>query len=88
MPACHQLRRAQCQAPPCCDQTSFQPSFAAMEAITAPLQLIRSLYAAQAVGQPADGDFGVKERFSALLADPQLAAQARAHSNVHRMRVV
>ncbi|EFN53539.1 hypothetical protein CHLNCDRAFT_136659 [Chlorella variabilis] len=59
-----------------------------MEAITAPLQLIRSLYAAQAVGQPADGDFGVKERFSALLADPQLAAQARAHSNVHRMRVV
>lgn len=43
-------------------------------AIAAPLQLVRSLYAAQS---DRDGDdFGVKARFSALVADPQLGAKA------------
>ncbi len=44
-----------------------------MEAISAPLGLIRSLYAAQ----PDGSDHGVKERFSSLLSDPQMAAQVR-----------
>ena len=53
-----------------------------MEAITQPLHLVRQLYAART---EADGDdFGVRARFGALLADPQLGAQAsgfkcRAH---------
>ena len=45
-----------------------------MEAITQPLQLVRQLYAARS---EADGeDFGVKARFEAVMADPQLGAQA------------
>ena len=45
-----------------------------MEAITQPLHLVRQLYAARS---EADGDeFGVRARFSALMADPQLGAQA------------
>lgn len=44
-----------------------------MEAITQPLQLVRSLYAARS---DADGeDYGVEARFAALVADPQLCAQ-------------
>ncbi|KAL4424256.1 hypothetical protein ABPG75_001557 [Micractinium tetrahymenae] len=45
-----------------------------MEAVRQPLSLVRELYAAR--GAPADGDdFGVKDRFSELLADPAMAAQ-------------
>jgi hypothetical protein len=45
-----------------------------MEAITQPLQLVRQLYATRS---EADGDdFGVKAQFEALMADPQLGAQA------------
>jgi hypothetical protein len=45
-----------------------------MEAITQPLQLVRSLYAARS---EADGeDYGVTARFSALVTDPELGPQA------------
>lgn len=46
-----------------------------MEAVRQPLQVVRELYAAR--GAPADGqDFGVKDRFAQLLADPAIATQA------------
>lgn len=46
-----------------------------MEAVKQPLQVVRELYAAR--GAPADGqDFGEKDHFAQILADPTIAAQA------------
>lgn len=46
-----------------------------MEAVRQPLQVVQELYAAR--GAPSDGhDVGVKDRFTQLLADPAIAAQA------------
>ncbi|PSC74128.1 mini-chromosome maintenance complex-binding isoform A [Micractinium conductrix] len=45
-----------------------------MEAITSPLEAVRSLYAARPAGAAGD-DCGVRERFAGLMDDPAFAAQ-------------
>jgi hypothetical protein len=55
-----------------------------MEAIKEPLSVIRALYGARS--EADSHDFGVKARFSALMDDPVLSAQAShlkcAHARV------